>query len=82
MVQVRSRRWLVEEVVPAPVPGHSARVRLACADADVLARLLELNATRAKDEQRSCAAVKAAGKAKTSRKPRRPPPRSGGLFDP
>lgn len=34
MVQVRSRRWLVEEVVPASVPGQSPLVRLACADDD------------------------------------------------
>jgi hypothetical protein len=34
LVQVRSRRWLVEEVVPASVPGQSALVRLACADDD------------------------------------------------
>lgn len=34
LVQVRSRRWLVEEVVPAPEPGQSALVRLACADDD------------------------------------------------
>ena len=34
LVQVRSRRWLVEEVVPASVPGQSPLVRLACADDD------------------------------------------------
>jgi hypothetical protein len=34
LVQVRSRRWLVEEVVPATKPGQSAVVRLACADDD------------------------------------------------
>ena len=34
MVVVRSRRWLVEEVVPPPVDGQSAVVRLACADDD------------------------------------------------
>ena len=34
LVQVRSRRWLVEEIVPARVPGQSPLVRLACADDD------------------------------------------------
>ncbi len=34
LVQVRSRRWLVEEVVPSSVPGQSPLVRLACADDD------------------------------------------------
>ncbi len=35
LVQVRSRRWLVEDVLPAAVPGvGSSRVRLACADDD------------------------------------------------
>ena len=34
LVHVRSRRWLVEEIVPARVPGQSPLVRLACADDD------------------------------------------------
>ena len=34
LVHVRSRRWLVEEVVPARIPGQSPLVRLACADDD------------------------------------------------
>jgi len=34
LVQVRSRRWLVEEVIESPIPGRSAVVRLACADDD------------------------------------------------
>lgn len=34
LVQVRSRRWLVEEVVEAERPEASALVRLACADDD------------------------------------------------
>ena len=34
LVQVRSRRWLVEEIVPARIPGQSPLVRLACADDD------------------------------------------------
>ena len=42
LVQVRTRRWLVEETVPAPEPGHSARVRLACADDDAQGRTLEV----------------------------------------
>ena len=42
LVQVRSRRWLVEEVVPPPEPGHSARVRLACADDDAQGQTLEV----------------------------------------
>ena len=42
LVQVRTRRWLVDEVVPPPEPGHSARVRLACADDDAQGRVLEV----------------------------------------
>ena len=42
LVQVRSRRWLVEEVVPPPEPGHSARVRLACADDDAQGTTLDV----------------------------------------
>ena len=34
LVQVRSRRWLVEETSPPAIPGESARVALACADDD------------------------------------------------
>ncbi len=34
LVQVRSRRWLVEETVESPHPGESARITLACADDD------------------------------------------------
>ena len=34
LVQVRSRRWLVEETTPPVNPGDSARVALACADDD------------------------------------------------
>ena len=32
LVQVRSRRWLVEEVTPSEIPGASPVVTLACAD--------------------------------------------------
>ena len=42
LVQVRTRRWLVDEVAPPPEPGHSARVRLACADDDAQGRVLEV----------------------------------------
>jgi hypothetical protein len=41
LVQVRSRRWLVEEVIDAPA-GQSARVRLACADDDAQGLSLEV----------------------------------------
>jgi hypothetical protein len=41
LVQVRSRRWLVEEVVAAATPGQSALVRLACADDDAQGQVLE-----------------------------------------
>lgn len=34
IVQIRSRRWLVEEVVPAATPRGSPLVKLACADDD------------------------------------------------
>lgn len=42
LVHVRSRRWLVEEVVPPAKPGESARLRLACADDDNQGQLLEV----------------------------------------
>ena len=42
MVQVRSRRWLVEEVVPPTSPGHSSLVRLACADDDAQGQSLDV----------------------------------------
>ena len=34
LVQIRSRRWLVEEVIGPHNPGESAEVELACADDD------------------------------------------------
>ncbi len=44
MVQIRSRRWLVEEVVaptaPGSSPGQSPLVRLACADDDAQGQTL------------------------------------------
>lgn len=42
LVQVRSRRWLVEEVIPSSVPGQSPVVRLACADDDAQGQSLEV----------------------------------------
>jgi superfamily II DNA or RNA helicase len=42
LVQVRSRRWLVEEVVRPPVPGQSSLVRLACADDDAQGQSLDV----------------------------------------
>ena len=42
LVHVRSRRWLVEEVVNAADPGGSPRVRLACADDDAPGQSVEV----------------------------------------
>ena len=42
LVKVRSRRWLVEEVVEPPTPGQSCLVRLACADDDAQGQSLEV----------------------------------------
>ncbi len=42
LVHVRSRQWLVEEVVDPPARGESARVRLACADDDAQGQSLEV----------------------------------------
>ena len=42
LVQVRSRRWLVEEVVPSTPPGDSSLVRLACADDDAQGQSLDV----------------------------------------
>src|SRR5512142_294849 len=41
LVQIRSRRWLVEEVIDAPA-SQSPRVRLACADDDAQGQTLEV----------------------------------------
>lgn len=41
LVQVRSRRWLVEQVIPSSVPGQSPLVRLACADDDAQGQTLD-----------------------------------------
>lgn len=42
LVQVRSRRWLVEEVVEPAEPGQSLLVRLACADDDAQGQSLDV----------------------------------------
>lgn len=42
LVQVRSRRWLVEEVTPSETPGRSALVTLACADDDAQGQALRV----------------------------------------
>ena len=42
LVQVRSRRWIVEEVAGSGNPGESARVRLACVDDDNQGQSLEV----------------------------------------
>ena len=42
LVQVRSRRWIVEEVAESPVARESALVRLACVDDDNQGQALEV----------------------------------------
>ncbi len=42
LVQVRSRRWLVEEVTEPPALGSSSIVRLACADDDAQGQSLDV----------------------------------------
>ncbi len=42
LVQVRSRRWLVEEVAQSTTPGNTAVVSLACADDDAQGQSLEV----------------------------------------
>ena len=42
LVQVRSRRWLVEEVVESAAAGESPLVRLACADDDAQGQALDV----------------------------------------
>jgi hypothetical protein len=42
LVWVRSRTWLVEEVIEPPTPGQSSVVRLACADDDAQGQALEV----------------------------------------
>ena len=42
LVQVRRRRWLVEEVIASTTPGQTSVVRLACADDDAQGQTLEV----------------------------------------
>jgi len=42
MVQVRSRRWLVEDVMPPSTPRDSALISLSCADDDAQGQSLEV----------------------------------------
>ena len=42
LVQVRSRRWLVEEVTPSETPGQSPVVTLACAHDDAQGQALRV----------------------------------------
>ena len=42
LVQVRSRRWLVEEVTPSETPGRSPLVTMACADDDAQGQALRV----------------------------------------
>ncbi|MBD3237728.1 MAG: helicase, partial [Candidatus Eisenbacteria bacterium] len=42
LIQLRSRRWLVEEIVEPEVAGRSPLVRLACADDDAQGQILEV----------------------------------------
>ena len=42
VVRVRSRQYLVEEVVPPPNPGDQTLVRLSCLDDDAQGQELEV----------------------------------------
>ena len=42
LVRVRSRRWLVDEVIEPKSPGQSCIVRLSCADDDAQGQSLEV----------------------------------------
>lgn len=42
IVRVRSRRYLVEEVTPPPVPGEETLVRLSCLEDDAEGEELEV----------------------------------------
>ena len=42
LVLVRSRRWLIDEIEPAAVPGHSPVITLACADDDAQGQALQV----------------------------------------
>jgi hypothetical protein len=42
LVHVRSRRWLVDEVIEPQVPGQTCVVRLSCADDDAQGQSLDV----------------------------------------
>jgi hypothetical protein len=42
LVQVRSRRWLADEVIEPKKPGQTCLVRLSCADDDAQGQSLEV----------------------------------------
>jgi len=42
LVQVRSRRWLVDEVIEPKSPGQTCVARLSCADDDAQGQSLEV----------------------------------------
>jgi len=42
LVRVRSRRWLVDEVIEPKIPGQTCVVRLSCADDDAQGQALEV----------------------------------------
>lgn len=42
LVQVRSRRWLVDEVIEPKSPGQTLLIRLSCADDDAQGNRLEV----------------------------------------
>jgi len=42
LVQVRSRRWLADEVIEPKTPGQTCLVRLSCADDDAQGQSLEV----------------------------------------
>jgi hypothetical protein len=57
IVRARSRHYLVENVVPPPVPGEDTRVRLSCLDDDAQGETLDAPWERKVDaESTTCAA--------------------------
>jgi superfamily II DNA or RNA helicase len=42
LVQVRARRWLVEEVIEPTTPGQTSLIRLACADDDAQGETIDI----------------------------------------
>ena len=51
VVFLRQRRYLVDEVIPPPVPGQQTIVRLACIDDDAQGQPLEVIWERESDAQ-------------------------------